>query len=460
VKRIERKWVLPVILNIVGILILSTLGFAAYREFLVDIHPLEAIDYFRVDDSIPTAKNAAFALRGIVAPARIEDFHEWGYERWLKTRGASYSNYTDSELSSVEESLSSGKPLAPRDGDRLELAIPADGKHYLCWQPDGELNSSKCVTHDEILGMLETNALPLERYTQVITYDQADFVHGPGLRYVAIEMSRQFSIRYWLNRKNLVPQDLESIARQLHFWRSIIDNGYLGAVDLATALVSYHQALVLFHEVSKRYPGLLGLYRRKFGNFTTPPVDQALFDRLAISAFYAIDDELCLGKAFGYPDTYCREYSRSLLYKPGRTINLMFQARHRLKYCSVPADSEFEFRYIVDPRTFLEVLRRPGNYVGRLHALLTYHNSTNLCDLIANLRRKNEVFALYRLYLNFADAKFTPAQVEEAYVSEREIFRIPGSERYFKWNKETKSIVMTIEDKPDTVYFELPYPGI
>lgn len=130
-----------------------------------DIHPREAIDYFRISPSVPASENIAFALNGLEAPRRIKDFHGWGIERWRYIRGLSYGEDTEKQASYAGDDQSSGNKAQPPFSNLLQVETPAGNSHHYCWQPGLVSDNGDCISRRQ-LGLNHT-PLICEKSNQV-----------------------------------------------------------------------------------------------------------------------------------------------------------------------------------------------------------------------------------------------------------------------------------------------------
>lgn len=187
------------------------------------------------------------------------------------------------------------------------------------------------------------------------------------------------------------------------------------------------------------------------------PFNQELLNRITIGEFYSLIPEVCISREFDYEKTSSCENLSALLFKPGRTIDLIYRNKPDISECIKNKDLRRNDIEISDLDLQLRLLKRPGNYQGRLYALYMFPNDYLVCEAINNYRYKNETVGLLTLHNNLKDRNLTSKQITELYEFERDSFRIPFSDKYYSWNPETEEIGYIRVDEDREVDYRLPF---
>ena len=101
------------------------------------------------------------------------------------------------------------------------------------------------------------------------------------------------------------------------------------------------------------------------------------------------------------------------------------------------------------------LFKRPGNFRGRGIALLHTGGMRKACTLFSGLNLRAEQNRLRNLYLRFKAQNFDAARIDEVYASDREQFRIPGSDDSFAWDRSRQALLRPGRGELPT--YVLPY---
>jgi len=424
-----------------------------YFEFIYDVYPADEVSFFSMASPSEGNEKLTSLLYGLNAPDSVSNIQDWGYEKKISEIGGAAVN----KFNRAAESSGKG-----REGNPFEAEINIkfiDGPyHHLCWQPSGEAYKNNCINRNDLSELLVSNEMILSRYEKLITDQENNFDTYLNLRASLIEISKQLSIKIWLKKESMSHDDLKLVSWFLYFWKSVIDNSYLDGVDFNVALVNYGIAIRLFHSTVLRYPQILNLYRKSFGEFEPLPIEQSLMDRIAIADFLMIDKTLCLRERFEANTTRskCNESIDLAFLKQGRTIRLMYDIRPQISQCNYLEKLE-NIELIDSPWVKIKALARPGNYIGRLYALGIFVKPGSICSSINAYKFYNELFGLYQLYLNLKSLGYTEADIDEIKRSDPALFKIPNSTDYYEWNSSTKAIILRREGPYGEKIYSLPY---
>ena len=415
---------------ILFLLIWVFLSIVYYRwEFFTDSHPEDAINFFNISPIIDDNQNAAFALLSVYAPTENSDPFQWAVDRWNRKKQA------------LNQSKYQLRPIRSKSQDRLDIFTPKGSKHFNCWLPGYDLIED-CVSKETILDLLHENKLMIDRYETALKFGFKDFLFGPFLTRDDINISKLFSIRMSIDSKKLDRSDLETIAHFLNFWRTAIQTAHIDISSFLQAAIILSYAQQLFYHVYQTNPSILDIYNSNFDGFALNQIDQNRLDQLFVGDFYD-GDYLCLAKYFNFHRTFCQpieEYDPFL--KPGRTLQLIYQARYKLEECNKKPIAYPSHDRVHKINVLLASLR-PGNFNGRITAF-THNNRYDKirCSMISNYEQNSKWFQLFELFSELKRKQYSKDQVSQLYVNEKEVFRITNSEDYFYWNDKTGELVL------------------
>lgn len=426
-----------------------------YWKFISDEHPSEAIKYFEYKSRLSARDNAAYALDGLRAPLTEANFIQWSIGRAKYYSSISNSQYMDMQFENTSEFIAGNSPDPIPYNQYAEIYEPEEDLHFICWLPGATDQTDKCISVEEVNLVLTKNKIFLDRYSAALEFDEIDLNIGPPLHQYSIAITKLHIINSWKNRNSFSSSDLKEVSRLLWFWKTIADSQYFTSVDFAISLVNYGLALELFYQTASIYPEIINVYTKSFGKFNFVPVDQFLLDRIAIGEFFSLIPEMCIDRDFSYRKSKACKNLLDPIFKAGRTIKLMYQNKpiledcknNQKKYKSRPKISDVDFQ--------LEILKRPGNYQGRIFALYMYADHYLICETLDSYRYKNELIGLFFLHNKLRSQNMTKSQIIERYWSNKEEFRILNSNRYYELNQENGKLVYVRPESDREVKYEM-----
>ena len=418
--------------RLLQLIVLVALAAGFYAEFVHDVNADNALDYYRQLPQIDDDANAIFTFAGLAAPPAIDDTRAWGFVEVMKNRDRQQRG--EARLSILDD----------RDaGDgRLYLQLPAASQRYACWLPsfDDPDSARGCVSRDEMQGLLQQNALLLERYQQIFGYRELFYRGGDEIGFKhSLALSRLLAIDLWLRREQLDAADIDLLFRFYRFWEQRARNSSLALVGSGMSIVNYGAAASLLARLSEIDPGLLSAYQSAYGKFDQSRLDDDDFDNFVRAEFRSLNFDICF---FADPDATvpCKESTRNLYYKPGRTLELLYSQRLQRSDCIDSAGGRRVNSEAVDSDFWTYLFKRPGNFRGRGIARLHSGGMRKACAIFTSLDLRAEQNALRNLYLQLKRDGLDPAQVGHLYKTERDKFKIPGRAFYFDWNDERQEL--------------------
>jgi len=386
-----------------------------YWEFINDIHPTDAIRYYDMETKVPNSDNAAFALWGIKAPEGTIDFHTWGQS---ESKKRDWPNKT------------------------LEIHTSEWNENYNCWLPWGtneQGENPRCITKERLAKLIGKNQLALKRYSKILKYSSLVAQEYGVMSHASIELSKQYSTILWQRRNDMSTKYIDSVINFLRFWSSVLRTGYLDEVGFSIASVNYGLAFGLFTAIATQHPKLILLYGKKQGGFEYHNYDEDLIRRLNIGSFYLIDSSLCISHAFGFRNSNCEERPKSLLYKPGRTIKRIFDSRVQISDCKNVVKSTTKKNPDSSWQQVWELIGRPGNFEGNQY-LQNFYSAKLNCDLYKYFRSRNSQLGLFNLYLTLKASNLTPDEINSAYKSGSNMFKVPFAENHYYWDAAKRKL--------------------
>ncbi len=425
--------------------------FALYFEFFVDHSPTRAIAFFKHETNLAPRRNGANALIGLSAPESVKDTVQWAIQRsQYLSRITNWSQYDDAVAFQ-----SSMQAIPQLFRNEAEVSRPGDRLHFFCWLPGGEKSTNNCVAEEELDSLFAENQIFLERYRKAIQYEEFDLTRTRALNSNTIELSEQFTARIWKNRQNFTQQDLLEISRLLWFWKRVVDTQNLSQVNFAVGLVNYGLALSLFFDTALLYPQIVDIFYQQYGEFTVHTTDQSLYDRLTTGEFYHVAPYICMDQEGAFHTTNCPDLM-PLLFKPGRTMDLMYRGRNQFANCAGGPGEDGDYP---DSRLIPFQMRtwaRLGNYQGRITVFELYNSFQNNCEIQRNYKYKNELIAFFGFYHTIKSQNLSHAEILQKSNDRDAAFRIPYSERYFSWQQDSNSLVYIRPDSNGEVQYALP----
>ena len=443
----------PKILNIqtiIASLVAAIIVAIAYWEFVYDINPKEALEYFKQIESVPDADNAVFAFAGIAAPLSVKDIHHWG-KLEISNNTVQFLN-GEGGINVLDDE--------PGVDNRLFINWNV-GNVYGCWLPGAsEDGYPGCIDEASMKKVIDTNRTLLERYKSVFDYNHYDSepYYYEGFEN-SITLTKLLAIDFWVNRDNLTDEDVSTVFKFFRFWEKVSRFENVNAVVKAVALVNHGIAGLLLGRLSERDPTLIERYAHIYGKFFYERAGSRDIDSVNRGEFRFFNSEFCFIKRYSNRKVLCKPRTKSLSFKPGRTIQLIFENRLKEETCTTKKIKPQKNQYI-DNDTSLwgwEVTyMRPGNYRGRAIANLVTEDLERVCDYFRNINKKAEENELRNLYLYFKQNHFDPDKIYLAYLNSNELFRIKDTDRYFRWDNEKKELIWELEES-SLVKYAIPY---
>ncbi len=406
-----------VVLTLLTVLVfLPTLALLVWFEFVRDIDVKEAKSYFQHHTTINSNKNAAFALAGLLAPKESPDFVAWGIKSQNKV-----GEYKVGEMYF-------GSP-----GSRLDVQLTEKGSHFICWEPAGEKFTDNCISEQELTTLLNTNRIFLNRYKITMSFAEMDFGVSKDPHQLAYEATRQYAITLWQSRDNPTSENLYQVARQLWFWKTVVESQALSDTGFAISLLSYGASISLFYKIAELHPRVFDIYEQNFGFLRVMPINQELFDRLSIGQFNERRASLCLDSNLDFIEKNCWASS---LYKPNRTILYLYNRKLGLGDCSNVSGQRVVYRDDESFSTKLESLKRPGNFFGRWISHDFFLTSDLICQTVNLYKMKNELVSFLSAYRN----QILKLRKNPSYKIQKSDLKIPYSYHFFKFDSKTNSL--------------------
>jgi len=427
------KIALPVSLLLAAVLSL------AYWEFIYDINPKEALAYYGQIEPVLDEDNGVYTYAGIAAPLSVEDYRDWGKTEVSKNT-LRYLNGEDT-IGILDH--------GPRVDDRLFINWNV-GEVYGCWIPGaGKDGYPDCIDEAAMRKVIETNRTLLERYKNVFDYSHYDseVYYQEGLA-SSLTLTKLLVIDYWFKRDNLTDEDISTIFKFFRFWENVSRKESLGLVIKAISLVNSGLAGALLGRLSERNPDLLEQYANVYGKFFYERVGAREIDNINRGEFRLFNTELCFITHYGNRTVLCEPAQKRLLYKPGRTVRLLFNNRLKEPGCTNNGK--------LQNSSEIGIYLRPGNYIGRAFENIFAGSLEKSCEIFKNINVKAERNELRNLYLYFRQNDYDAEKINFAYQNEKERFRIGGTERFFSWNNGKKELVWEFEDS-NLVRYAIPY---
>jgi hypothetical protein len=419
-----------------------------YWEFGHDVDASEALEFFNSIKVIPDEENAAYAIAGLAAPPGTKDLHEWGRSEVFKNRDRHMRGEAQIRILSEE----------PTPDERLFIDLGDEDKKLYCWLPgrNGEGSDEDCMDEAAIRNALERNQVLLRRYKEVfkypsLSYEPQDYI-GVGN---AIALTKLLVIQYWINKDNLSENDIATIFRLFRFWERVSRSGDQTMVGTAISLVNYGLATSLITQLSSLNPGILMRYYERYGRFYAERIDEEAFENIARQEFQVFNASVCLTNRLGGKQLPCEPAGAGLTYKPGRTLNMLFEERPEYEDCYGPEKRVTEAGDESTVAFFVRALARPGNFSGRLQALSLIATWEVPCELFDNANTKSEINELYNLYVGFKRKGYSAEQVALEYQENKGSFGIDGTDRFFRWDGDTNSMVLDAGRGGQT--YSIPY---
>lgn len=441
-----RKVILLTLAIILTLTSLTGIVGLGYWEFIYDIQPKEALEYYNKITLIPDEENGAFALAGVAAPPGIDDLHTWGKSEVEKNLERSLSDDKTVKILSEKPGLD----------NRLFVDLGDNGKHFVCWMPDStwEGKDKNCMDEESILNIIDKNRQLIERYKKVFSYSNFDLGlhYNIGYQY-SISLSKLLITDYWFRKNDLSEEDISIIFKFFRFWENSSRNESLSMVNKAITIVNYGIADSLLMALTRRNPLLLEQYHTKYGNFFAERTTQKDLDSIIRAEFKMLNSELCLLRDYRANRISCKPIDKNLTFKPGRTIEMLYENRPRFQECEELTSKNSSNN--LDFSSWARILMRPGNFRGRTMANLFLGGMLKWCDMFDNLNMKIERNALRNLYLHFKLSNFTHDKIGNAYQNNKNLFRIEGTNRYFGWDQGKHLLVW--KGKQYNLRYEIPY---
>jgi hypothetical protein len=417
-----------------------------YWEFFHDIDPKEAIAYYSQIELIPDAENGAYAIAGIAAPHGTQNLHAWGYAQVVKNRDR---HQRDIEVINILDDQ-------PAADNRLYLNLGRDDVALGCWLSRGyrERDDIQCMSDDTIRDMIESNRELIERYKTLFRYQHLYYVPWDGIGVgKTFHLSRLMIIDFWLNKDNLSDADLVTVLNFFRFWEKVSRNGQ-DLVDTAISMVNYSYASYLLARFAEVNPDILIRYHKLYGQFYSDRVSEECFDNWNRVDFKSLNSHFCFFNQHEEFQDQCEPVKKTWSFKPGRTIQLLFENRATYGNCTQP-NKEHNGRSGLDMGYWPYVFIRPGNFRGRAMAALLPRGMEKACDIAQNLDVQAEQNGFRNLYLHFKLRHYTPEQVDQAYRDNKKLFKIKGTDRFYFWDNG-KHLLVWEQVNPKEKY-TIPY---